>query len=89
MVGRDQTTILDSVRPYCFSNYLLSSPDFYLAFADRDPVDAAIEWYEGPPPEPQGTPRIPVIMPANDKRAGGDWEASKIYPTKKSLGSMY
>jgi hypothetical protein len=38
------------------------------AFYDRDPVDVALDW---------GTDshKIPVIMPANDKRAGGDWEA--------------
>jgi hypothetical protein len=34
----------------------------------RDPVDLAIEWAAGESP-------IPVIMPAHDKRPGGDWEA--------------
>jgi hypothetical protein len=38
------------------------------AFYQRDPVDLAIEWAAGESP-------IPVIMPAHDKRPGGDWEA--------------
>ena len=38
------------------------------AFYDRDPIDVALDWAGD-------TYRIPVIMPANDKRAGGDWEA--------------
>jgi len=41
-------------------------------------VDAAIEWYVGPPQQAE-TLRIPVIMPANDKRPGGDWEAGTSY----------
>lgn len=39
------------------------------AFYERDPVDLAIDWVE------PGAAPIPVIMPANDKRPGGDWEA--------------
>jgi len=33
-------------------------------------VDLALKWVE-----PNATTKIPVIMPANEKRAGGDWEA--------------
>jgi len=39
------------------------------AFYDRDPVDVALDW------APDSEVPIPVIMPANDKRPGGDWEA--------------
>ena len=42
------------------------------AFYERDPVDLAIEWAAGESP-------IPVIMPAHDKRPGGDWEAGLAY----------
>jgi len=52
--------------------------DLSPAFLDRDPVDAAIEWYVGPPQQAEPL-RIPVIMPANDKRPGGDWEAGMGY----------
>jgi hypothetical protein len=45
-----------------------------LAFYDRDPVDVALEWEVG-----FDTKKIPVIMPANDKRPGGDWEAGLRY----------
>lgn len=48
-----------------WSSKLTSSPAFY----ERDPVDLALDWVE------PGTSPIPVIMPANDKRPGGDWEA--------------
>lgn len=41
------------------------------AFYDRDPVDVALDWAPG-----EAT-AIPVIMPANDKRPGGDWEAGQ------------
>jgi hypothetical protein len=50
------------------SDSLTSSPAFY----DDDPVDLAIKWNVG-----EQHP-IPVIMPANDKRPGGDWEAGKL-----------
>jgi hypothetical protein len=42
------------------------------AFYDRDPVDVALDWAPG-----EAT-AIPVIMPANDKRPGGDWEAGQL-----------
>jgi hypothetical protein len=45
-----------------------------LAFYERDPVDLAIEWGQGEQPP------IPVIMPAHDKRPGGDWEAGMNSP---------
>ncbi|KAG9235315.1 hypothetical protein BJ875DRAFT_276783 [Amylocarpus encephaloides] len=46
----------------------------HFAFYERDPVDFALEWA---PTEPVA---IPVIMPANDKRPGGDWEAGVMSP---------
>jgi hypothetical protein len=45
--------------------------DISPAFYERNPVDLAIEWAAGESP-------IPVIMPAHDKRPGGDWEAGII-----------
>lgn len=44
----------------------------FTAFYNDDPVDIAIKWHEGPP---ETEMPIPVILPANDKRPGGDWEA--------------
>ena len=44
------------------------------AFFDRDPVDVALDW------APTEEMPIPVIMPANDKRPGGDWEAGVMSP---------
>jgi hypothetical protein len=46
----------------------------YTAFFDRDPVDVALDW------APTEEVPIPVIMPANDKRPGGDWEAGVMAP---------
>jgi hypothetical protein len=43
----------------------------FQAFYDRDPVDVALDWAPG---------TVPVIMPANDKRPGGDWEAGVMSP---------
>jgi len=40
----------------------------WTAFYERDPVDLALDWADGDKP-------VPVIMPANEKRPGGDWEA--------------
>jgi hypothetical protein len=40
-----------------------------LAFYERDPVDLALDWAAGE------DSKVPVIIPANDERAGGDWEA--------------
>lgn len=40
-------------------------------FVNGDPVDCAIQWAAGEFP-------IPVIMPANEKRPGGDWEAGLL-----------
>ena len=53
------------------------------AFYDRDPVDVALDWdaSEEAAAVADGisrkTQKIPIIMPANDKRPGGDWEAGK------------
>ena len=45
-----------------------------VAFYEKDPVDLALEW------APTEENSIPVIMPANDKRPGGDWEAGTLIP---------
>ncbi|KAF8860978.1 hypothetical protein BDZ45DRAFT_648189 [Acephala macrosclerotiorum] len=45
------------------------------AFFESDPVDFALNWMD-----PSDKTAIPVIMPANDKRAGGDWEAGVMSP---------
>lgn len=45
------------------------------AFYERDPVDLALDWVE-----PNAPIAIPVIMPANEKRPGGDWEAGVMSP---------
>ena len=37
---------------------------------ERDPVDLALEWTASENDQP-----IPVIMPAHERRPGGDWEA--------------
>lgn len=47
---------------------LRSQTNILIAFYDRDPVDLALDWADGDKP-------VPVILPANEKRAGGDWEA--------------
>ncbi|POS85927.1 hypothetical protein EPUL_003375 [Erysiphe pulchra] len=47
----------------------------YEAFYDRDPIDLALNWADPEDPRP-----IPVIMPANEKRPGGDWESSVMLP---------
>ncbi|CZT50761.1 uncharacterized protein RSE6_11804 [Rhynchosporium secalis] len=44
------------------------------AFYEMDPIDLALDWAE------PGDAPIPVIMPANDKRPGGDWEAGVMSP---------
>jgi hypothetical protein len=43
----------------------------FAAFYNRDPVDVALDWAPG---------TVPVIMPANEKRPGGDWEAGVMSP---------
>lgn len=53
------------------SQTILLSP---AAFYERDPVDVALDWYDA-----DGN-NIPVIMPANEKRPGGDWEAGVMSP---------
>lgn len=47
------------------------------AFYERDPVDLALDWCE---PGAKDRYKIPVIMPANEKRPGGDWEAGVMAP---------
>ncbi|TAQ85375.1 hypothetical protein B7494_g6302 [Chlorociboria aeruginascens] len=46
------------------------------AFYERDPVEVALDWGAGEDDDK----KIPVIMPANDKRPGGDWEAGVMSP---------
>lgn len=57
-------------KPTRQSTYALLTPA--KAFYDRDPVDVALDWAPGE------STAIPVIMPANDKRPGGDWEAGRL-----------
>lgn len=66
----------------CYSEAMLAhapSPKDMLhcrfAFYERDPVDLALDWVE-----PNASIGIPVIMPANEKRPGGDWEAGVMSP---------
>ncbi|KHJ32263.1 hypothetical protein EV44_g3352 [Erysiphe necator] len=47
----------------------------YEAFYEKDPIDLALDWVD-----PDGSAPIPVIMPANEKRPGGDWENSVMLP---------
>ena len=56
----------------CIVENLIAYPDS-IAFYERDPVDVALDWGEGEPRP------VPVIMPANDKRPGGDWEAGQSF----------
>ncbi|KAH6694216.1 hypothetical protein BKA61DRAFT_259536 [Leptodontidium sp. MPI-SDFR-AT-0119] len=65
----------------CYSEAMVAQPPAKenaqhcrFAFYERDPVDLAIDWVE------PGAAPIPVIMPANDKRPGGDWEAGVMSP---------
>ena len=44
-----------------------------LAFYERDPIDLALDWID----PTDGQKPVAVIMPANDKRPGGDWEAGE------------
>lgn len=41
---------------------------------ERDPVDLALEWTASENDQP-----IPVIMPAHERRPGGDWEAGMLF----------
>lgn len=54
----------------CFKAYFSR-----VAFYERDPIDLALDWVE-----PNAPIAIPVIMPANEKRPGGDWEAGVMAP---------
>ncbi|PQE06954.1 Mitochondrial chaperone bcs1 protein [Rutstroemia sp. NJR-2017a WRK4] len=58
----------------CHSDTLKDQPvqtprQYTFAFLERDAVDLALEWASS-----ENHP-IPVIMPAHEKRPGGDWEA--------------
>ena len=65
--------------------YLGEDCSFLTAFYDRDPVDLALDWSD--PSDAQQNPSLKpvvVIMPANEKRPGGDWEAgTRINHTRK------
>lgn len=52
------------------SQYYFTNPS--AAFIEGDPVDVALSWAADSNIEGE----IPVISMANDKRPGGDWEAS-------------
>lgn len=59
-----------------------------IAFFDRDAVDLALDWADGE------TTKIPVVMPAHDKRPGGDWETGKRLVSRLVMwltesGAMY
>src|SRR6187402_3131824 len=63
----------------CYSDYIppralgeLERNNIRFAFYDRDPVDVALDWASSE------SYKIPVVMPANDKRPGGDWEAGIV-----------
>jgi hypothetical protein len=43
---------------------------------EGDPVDVALDWARTQQKPGQPPPLIPIINMANDKRPGGDWEAS-------------
>jgi hypothetical protein len=65
--------------------YLRENCSFLTAFYARDPVDLALDWSD-PSDAQQNPPLKPVvvIMPANEKRPGGDWEAgTRINHTRK------
>ena len=44
---------------------------------ERDPVDLALEWTSSENDRP-----IPVIIPAHERRPGGDWEAGMHFPNR-------
>jgi hypothetical protein len=58
---------------FCLSNIMLHFTNLILAMIEGDPVDVALSW--ATTNEKEG--EIPIISMANDKRPGGDWEASK------------
>lgn len=51
----------------------------FTAFYDRDPVDLALDWND-PSDMNHGLKPVAVVVPANDKRPGGDWEAGVMSP---------
>ncbi|KAM0180267.1 hypothetical protein ACHAPF_002436 [Botrytis cinerea] len=64
----------------CHSDSLRDQPiresrQYTFAFMERDPVDLALEWTSSENDRP-----IPVIMPAHERRPGGDWEAGVMQP---------
>jgi len=72
----------------CYSDYIpprslgeSERKNIRFAFYDRDPIDVALDWAVSE------TYKIPVIMPANDKRPGGDWEAGE-FPCEVSITGL-
>ncbi|KAB8293295.1 hypothetical protein EYC80_007624 [Monilinia laxa] len=61
----------DSLR----DQQITESRQYTFAFLERDPVDLALEWAASENNQP-----IPVIMPAHERRPGGDWEAGVMQP---------
>ncbi|RKF55836.1 hypothetical protein GcC1_200027 [Golovinomyces cichoracearum] len=64
----------------CYSDSIIAPPPSVplkcrFAFYERDPVDLALDWVD-----PADLKPIPVVMPAHERRPGGDWEASVMLP---------
>lgn len=67
------TWIVKLVLVCCQLVISVISLTLFIAFYEDDPVDLALKWNAG-----EKKAIAPVIMPANDKRPGGDWEAGKL-----------
>lgn len=51
-----------------------------VAMIEGDPVDVALDWARTLQIPGQPPPLVPIVNMANDKRPGGDWEASSFSP---------
>ncbi|RKF58904.1 hypothetical protein OnM2_064024 [Erysiphe neolycopersici] len=65
----------------CYSESIIASPPLRplqcrFAFFEKDAVDLALNWAE----DPEDPRPVPVIMPANERKPGGDWESSVMLP---------
>ncbi|TVY23701.1 hypothetical protein LHYA1_G007840 [Lachnellula hyalina] len=78
-IRQNFSEIWPSTSFLCYSESMCAQPSGHLdrqarfAFYDDDPVDLALKWNAG-----EKKAIAPIIMPANDKRPGGDWEAGKL-----------
>ncbi|KAI1004994.1 hypothetical protein K3495_g3228 [Podosphaera aphanis] len=64
----------------CYTDAMVAPPPMVnlkcrFAFYERDPVDLALDWTD-----PDKNDDVPVIMPANETRPGGDWETGTMMP---------